>query len=308
MDISSSNPPSDKGTGNALPPMPKADGDASEKDNLPPVPQLQQPPTPNLPPIPVNENDSRDVKKPSIENQDPESTIKQASLIIPTTSLLSTLNIKLSKILSLIVILFGCYKLYQPFFAVRKPSVPLTTPFILDATASSLVFVYCLRNGFDISTYAELALFATTGIYIVLADWEFSINHDASKLRVMSVVFTLAIMTGMYALLPALLSECSPFVATGIIYLNRFVVQKRKPDVLPMLLRRGRKGVNLKVNGVVLDFAGLVIVSRVVTTWVEMKADVGVLCYYVVLGCIHIMGDKFFGSEGDGLKGSKMVD
>ncbi|KAJ3009556.1 UNVERIFIED_CONTAM: hypothetical protein HDU68_002620 [Siphonaria sp. JEL0065] len=319
-------------------PIPSAKKPPISAVNEPSIPQQNQPPIPavNEPPIPQKEEEECDEPFETGQNKEPpggqnvpmeppkpaqqilqQPEQPQQAIVQPTPNknekspdtnnastptLISNLNTKLSKVLSAVVIFFGCYKLYQPFFAIRKPSVPLTTPFILDAIASSLVFVYCLRNGFHITAYGELALFAITGIYVVLADWEFGVNQDASKLRVMSFVFTMAIMTAMYAL-PQILSDVSPFAAALIIYLNRFLVHKRKPNALPV--RRGKK-----VKGLVLDFAGLVICLRVVTTFVELKGDAAVLCYYVVLGCIHVLGDKLFSSadEDGNARDGKMID
>ncbi|KAJ3013157.1 UNVERIFIED_CONTAM: Thioredoxin domain-containing protein 5 [Siphonaria sp. JEL0065] len=319
------------------PPIPAVNELPIPSANEPPIPQQKQPPIPSAsePRIPQKEEEcderietGRNKEPPAPQSapiepaqqilkqpQQPHETIVQQSPNdkkseevssksnnVSTPAIISNINTKLSKVLSAVVIFFGCYKLYQPFFAVRKRSVPLTTPFILDATASSLVFVYCLRNGFHITAFGELALYAVTGIYLVLADWEFSTNHDASKLRVMSLVFTMAIMTAIYAL-PQILSDVSPFAAAVIIYLNRFLAEKRKPSALPV--RRGKK-----VKGLILDFAGLVIGLRVVTTFVDLKGDAGVLCYYVVLGCIHILGDRLFtsGNESDNARAGKTVD
>ncbi|KAJ3073778.1 Thioredoxin domain-containing protein 5 [Podochytrium sp. JEL0797] len=297
----------------ALPPMPNMvasdDSPPSDQANEPPIEGKQQEPpiVQNNEPPPFNEPPATTQEEPrtnSVASESPSSPQQQqqgdsSAAVKPapptqqecTLSWASPLSCQFSKILSLIVVLFGAFKLYQPFFAVRKPSVPLLAPFLLDATASSLVFVYCLRMGFPISAYAELALFALTGVYVALAGWEFSSNHDHSQLRIMSIVFTMALMTPIY-ILPELLTSLSPYVAAVMIYANRFVVQRRKPNTLPGVQKAGTKGM---MN---LDFAGLVIVSRIVTTFVELKGDLGVLCYYLVLGCIHIFGDVLFASGG----------
>ncbi|KAJ3078809.1 Thioredoxin domain-containing protein 5, partial [Rhizoclosmatium hyalinum] len=266
-----------KPAANALPPIPviqnRKDSTESEKvgqsepqQKEPPavkVEEQHEPPVLNEPPVAGISQAAESPKAPqppSIKANEEVIQSTSTQTTPPTTqtqpqdqcplSWSSPISCHISKFLSLIVLSFGAYKLYQPFFSIRRPNVPLITPFLLDASASSLVFVYCLRNGFHVSTFAELALYAVTGVYVCLAGWEFSANHGGGQLRVMSVVFTFALMTGMWVL-PGWISNVSPYVASLVIYLNRFVVQKRKPGALPV--RKG--GVVKGVAGMNLDFA-----------------------------------------------------
>ncbi|ORY44375.1 hypothetical protein BCR33DRAFT_766009, partial [Rhizoclosmatium globosum] len=318
-----------KPVANALPPIPVIQNrkDSTESDKVgqsepqqkePPavkVEEQHEPPVLNEPPVAGISQAAESPKAPqppsikaneeviqSPQHKQPLHYPNATSRPMPL-SWSSPISCHISKFLSLIVLSFGAYKLYQPFFSIRRPNVPLITPFLLDASASSLVFVYCLRNGFHVSTFAELALYAVTGVYVCLAGWEFSANHGGGQLRVMSVVFTFALMTGMWVL-PGWISNVSPYVASLVIYLNRFVVQKRKPGALPV--RKG--GVVKGVAGMNLDFAAFVIVARVVTTFLEARGDPGVLCYFVVLGCIHILGDILFTAASEPRDGKYWID